>query len=122
MDAISRTVVGYLLNSFWQVTLIAALALLCSFYLRRLPGRYRHSLWVLCLGACVLVPAAAVVRQVRTDAQGEPSAKVTGGEDRKLALVRQGGDRKSTRLNSSHVEISYAVFCLKKKTGVWLER
>src|SRR5699024_12830410 len=26
------------------------------------------------------------------------------------------GDRKSTRLNSSHVSISYAVFCLKKKT------
>src|SRR5690349_23627311 len=26
-----------------------------------------------------------------------------------------GQDRKSTRLNSSHVEISYAVFCLKKK-------
>src|SRR5690606_12490587 len=26
-----------------------------------------------------------------------------------------GGDRKSTRLNSSHVKISYAVFCLKKK-------
>src|SRR5690349_22255935 len=29
--------------------------------------------------------------------------------------VSQGRDRKSTRLNSSHVEISYAVFCLKKK-------
>src|SRR5438309_11088061 len=27
----------------------------------------------------------------------------------------QAGDRKSRRLNSSHVEISYAVFCLKKK-------
>src|SRR5690606_41403286 len=27
-----------------------------------------------------------------------------------------GSDRKSTRLNSSHVKISYAVFCLKKKT------
>src|SRR3989442_8705109 len=27
-------------------------------------------------------------------------------------------DRKSTRLNSSHVRISYAVFCLKKKTTV----
>src|SRR3712207_3586828 len=27
----------------------------------------------------------------------------------------QGGDRKSTRLNSSHANISYAVFCLKKK-------
>src|SRR5688572_31459635 len=30
---------------------------------------------------------------------------------------REGGeDRKSTRLNSSHSQISYAVFCLKKKT------
>src|SRR3712207_7040966 len=30
-------------------------------------------------------------------------------------LERQEGDRKSTRLNSSHANISYAVFCLKKK-------
>src|SRR5207253_5760366 len=30
-------------------------------------------------------------------------------------LVLKNGDRKSTRLNSSHVAISYAVFCLKKK-------
>src|SRR2546426_12651604 len=29
--------------------------------------------------------------------------------------VSTGGDRKSTRLNSSHLVISYAVFCLKKK-------
>src|SRR6267378_971736 len=29
----------------------------------------------------------------------------------------KSGDRKSTRLNSSHVEISYAVFCLKKKNS-----
>src|SRR5690242_21262955 len=29
---------------------------------------------------------------------------------------RPGRDRKSTRLNSSHMSISYAVFCLKKKT------
>src|SRR5437870_10654304 len=29
--------------------------------------------------------------------------------------LRPNGDRKSTRLNSSHVAISYAVFCLKKK-------
>src|SRR3712207_7189677 len=30
-------------------------------------------------------------------------------------LARVHGDRKSTRLNSSHANISYAVFCLKKK-------
>src|SRR3989442_3118527 len=35
-----------------------------------------------------------------------PDHAVTGDDD---------GDRKSTRLNSSHVRISYAVFCLKKK-------
>src|SRR5690625_6861650 len=36
------------------------------------------------------------------------------------AAVAHGGDRKSTRLNSSHVAISYAVFCLKKKTNdIW---
>src|SRR2546428_7413272 len=31
-------------------------------------------------------------------------------------IERARGDRKSTRLNSSHDQISYAVFCLKKKT------
>src|SRR2546430_5484268 len=31
--------------------------------------------------------------------------------------AREGLDRKSTRLNSSHSQISYAVFCLKKKIG-----
>src|SRR2546427_6843776 len=31
-------------------------------------------------------------------------------------MVDENGDRKSTRLNSSHSQISYAVFCLKKKT------
>src|SRR5256885_11440212 len=32
-----------------------------------------------------------------------------------LRYIRRRGDRKSTRLNSSHLVISYAVFCLKKK-------
>src|SRR5438034_5679132 len=48
----------------------------------------------------------------------------TGGKSGKLKSSRQNGvpvsfltavDRKSTRLNSSHTVISYAVFCLKKK-------
>src|SRR5205085_8679714 len=33
------------------------------------------------------------------------------------AMVVTSGDRKSTRLNSSHSQISYAVFCLKKKSS-----
>src|SRR5207249_9985634 len=43
----------------------------------------------------------------------------TAGRDRCRPVFRrdEGRDRKSTRLNSSHVSISYAVFCLKKKQG-----
>src|SRR5690606_39573822 len=42
---------------------------------------------------------------------GEPEGDIT------LTAPQDGRDRKSTRLNSSHVKISYAVFCLKKKTN-----
>src|SRR3712207_8769788 len=46
------------------------------------------------------------------DQQAEHVVDHRGAEDD----ARLGGDRKSTRLNSSHANISYAVFCLKKKT------
>src|SRR2546422_2464127 len=38
-----------------------------------------------------------------------------GDGARAKTVMTRGGDRKSTRLNSSHGYISYAVFCLKKK-------
>src|SRR3712207_7334201 len=47
---------------------------------------------------------------------GTVSLKVPAGTASGRTLrVRGRGDRKSTRLNSSHANISYAVFCLKKK-------
>src|SRR5690606_40345048 len=50
---------------------------------------------------------------------GEPSRRgVIADQQGGFGLLLDGlhgGDRKSTRLNSSHVKISYAVFCLKKK-------
>src|SRR4051812_49818888 len=39
----------------------------------------------------------------------------SGGDQPQLAHAALSPDRKSTRLNSSHMSISYAVFCLKKK-------
>src|SRR3712207_7259496 len=39
-----------------------------------------------------------------------------------MQLIQVPEDRKSTRLNSSHANISYAVFCLKKKTNYIPER
>src|SRR3712207_8030505 len=37
------------------------------------------------------------------------------GRTKEIIVTSSGKDRKSTRLNSSHANISYAVFCLKKK-------
>src|SRR3712207_7295952 len=44
------------------------------------------------------------------------SMKAVGGTTRQVMRMYLVLDRKSTRLNSSHANISYAVFCLKKKT------
>src|SRR2546427_2885170 len=50
---------------------------------------------------------------------GEPVHHAIVWQDRRTAAacdrLKARGDRKSTRLNSSHSQISYAVFCLKKK-------
>src|SRR3712207_7641870 len=54
---------------------------------------------------------ALLVRLV-DDAERDGEPPVPGPVDRVQAAL---GDRKSTRLNSSHANISYAVFCLKKK-------
>src|SRR3712207_7488222 len=57
----------------------------------------------------------SVVARVPGTAAGAPSLAVVGHIDEIGLLV----DRKSTRLNSSHANISYAVFCLKKnKTDI----
>src|SRR5437868_11194015 len=50
-----------------------------------------------------------------TSAPSAANSAATPETPRRLARTRCRTDRKSTRLNSSHVSISYAVFCLKKK-------
>src|SRR5205814_3439466 len=47
--------------------------------------------------------------------RGDPVSHVGGAPPRETGSPR---DRKSTRLNSSHLGISYAVFCLKKKKKI----
>src|SRR6266496_4481739 len=83
-----------------------------------------------CGGHCRTGPARPVRRRDRLRDLGRPPRLRLGrrcGTVRELgAELRQppragrgrGADRKSTRLNSSHVEISYAVFCLKKKKNI----
>src|SRR3712207_8613666 len=57
--------------------------------------------------------AAHAARQVAADGEPEPGA--FAATDTADVHLDEGLDRKSTRLNSSHANISYAVFCLKKK-------
>src|SRR3712207_7796471 len=58
--------------------------------------------------------AVAVLEGVLVDGVLHHRVEQRRGEDQLGAAVVEG-DRKSTRLNSSHANISYAVFCLKKK-------
>src|SRR3712207_8372355 len=52
-------------------------------------------------------------------AAGKPCRELKmRGKPRTLRDREYAGDRKSTRLNSSHAKISYAVFCLKKKKKI----
>src|SRR3712207_8935048 len=53
---------------------------------------------------------AFLLASIRSVAQGDAPDRETV----ELIWFPTGGDRKSTRLNSSHANISYAVFCLKK--------
>src|SRR5476649_3013690 len=55
-----------------------------------------------------LFPYTTLFRSTAVDQQG-------AGQPQHPGVGRVRGDRKSTRLNSSHTVISYAVFCLKKK-------
>src|SRR3712207_7266974 len=53
---------------------------------------------------------------LRAVAVGQAQTGAVRGFQKGAGLV---GDRKSTRLNSSHANISYAVFCLKKKKSIY---
>src|SRR5207245_6233592 len=81
------------------------------------------ALWVAARGRRASVhPGLVVGLATIGDLEGALADRVGGGSVARLldgggAGDREGAlDRKSTRLNSSHGSISYAVFCLKKKT------
>src|SRR3712207_8148346 len=73
-----------------------------------------------------LFPYTTLFRSESTQQRGQLTAlqkqmaelegRLTGARERTVVLEElERRDRKSTRLNSSHANISYAVFCLKKK-------
>src|SRR5438045_5878732 len=92
---------------------------MCIFFLFRAthpPGLYTLSLHD---ALPILRPTMSAVKsEARMPRLSEMAKPLTGplAFQNKIAAVINVVDRKSTRLNSSHLGISYAVFCLKKKT------
>src|SRR3712207_7615150 len=95
--------------------------------MRRPPRSALFPYTTLFRSADVLAAPAEVAGQQVADVQ-EPVAPQAEVDERRLDAgldvgdpplvdVADVADRKSTRLNSSHANISYAVFCLKKKTN-----
>src|SRR5204863_5342066 len=88
------------------------------------PNRSLNSITMLMNYSMVLLPDQPMMARLCDDRVGYfnitfenfDEVRVMGPERCFIKRTSSKLDRKSTRLNSSHVEISYAVFCLKKKT------
>src|SRR5699024_10434042 len=73
-------------------------------------SRFKNSVLEQSIEALTIVPKGTAIDLTISDGLGGKLVDVP-----ELKGLRLSKDRKSTRLNSSHVSISYAVFCLKKK-------
>src|SRR2546430_17105875 len=79
-------------------------------------------IYTLSLHDALPISKSVVVGTLRTSVRaGKTLALSLRLTSKGTSLVRRR-DRKSTRLNSSHSQISYAVFCLKKKNRICLDR
>src|SRR2546427_5725953 len=96
----------------WNLVLLSSFAILTSF---RTPGAFRvFEPSITRKMSERLIASRALSSQVFSGAASFKEVSITSnGESSSLDCPMI--DRKSTRLNSSHSQISYAVFCLKKK-------
>src|SRR6266498_5466217 len=83
--------------------------------LRRCSSQTPHATASSCIGNATVVSPGAPPREPRLVAEADDREPAWNRPS--VPALSPAGlvDRKSTRLNSSHVRISYAVFCLKKK-------
>src|SRR5438132_9078522 len=68
-----------------------------------------------------LFPYTTLFRSGKVEARNA-GGNISVGRAQDAVIAHTSRDRKSTRLNSSHTVISYAVFCLKKKKDAALQR
>ena len=80
METLSRLVSTFLLNAFWQVSLVTALTALAAHLLRNAAARYRHALWVIGLGLAILLPLTTLPETWRLACQSGPVGKTLPGD------------------------------------------
>src|SRR5437899_7440205 len=97
-----------------QFTLASSLFLRCLLALFLLVFLYFFFLMIRRPPRSTLFPYTTLFRS-HDDEHHHRDPEDAGVDADDVAGIRAGADRKSTRLNSSHLGISYAVFCLKKK-------
>src|SRR5207248_10872025 len=106
---------SYLLHVASSVFFLLLLYLFYIFFflMIRRPPRSTLFPYTTLFRSAQLVRGGGRVEHVVVDLEGEPHVRAVAPQ--RLARGPRRPDRKSTRLNSSHRTISYAVFCLKKK-------
>jgi bla regulator protein blaR1 len=85
----SQLLITFLINSMWQIPLVAAIAALCAGLVRHAPSAYRHFVWVTALGLCLGLPLASL--RSSTDAGGNLTL-----------LASRAGPNESARLGSQN--------------------
>ena len=80
METLSRLVSTFLLNAFWQVSLVTALTALAAHLLRNAAARHRHTLWVIGLALAILLPLTTLPETWRLACQSGLVGKTLPGD------------------------------------------
>lgn len=83
MSTTSHVLTTFLVNSLWQIPLIAAVAALCAKLMRPVPSAYRHVVWVVALGLCLGLPLTSLSSPTSVSGVNSASSEVStidGGE------------------------------------------
>ncbi len=110
MEANSRMLLNFLMNSVWQIALVAAAAVAAARLARSAPARHRHCLWVMALALSVLLPVSTAVRSVSvTPLSSPPGGRTTAATHPEAALRSVAGTNDPSPLSTrGPVARSYA--------------
>ncbi len=100
MHAASELIFNFVLNACWQIAAIFAVAALASWLLRNGPARYRHTLWIVALIACLVVPLLTAMRFV------PPGVSSSSGR-RSETYSGAGNRRRTNESGFRHRSLSY---------------